>query len=185
MSAAMAIDVGANNASRMLGPTIGGLVLATTGITGAFTISVVCYAVAVIAACRLRHRNSIAPVASGAVFAHVVEGLMMVRRDKHLVGVLTITVIYNVFGWPFTSMIPVIGQDSLHLDPSGIGLLASMDGIGAFISATMIALWARPPHLMAEWVGAPWATTISGVEGLVAMALSWRWWRQIGHTGAA
>ena len=32
MSAAMSIDVGANNASRMLGPTIGGVVLATLGI---------------------------------------------------------------------------------------------------------------------------------------------------------
>jgi hypothetical protein len=31
-----------------------------------------------------------------------------------------------VFGWPFTSMIPVIGQDSLHLAPCGIGILASL-----------------------------------------------------------
>ena len=41
MGRAMSIDVGANNASRMLGPTIGGLLLAGTGIAGAFTVSVV------------------------------------------------------------------------------------------------------------------------------------------------
>jgi len=35
MSAAMSIDVGANNASRMLGPTVGGILLATLGIGGA------------------------------------------------------------------------------------------------------------------------------------------------------
>ena len=40
MGAAMSIDVGANNASRMLGPTVGGLVLAHLGIAGAFSISV-------------------------------------------------------------------------------------------------------------------------------------------------
>jgi MFS family permease len=263
MGAAMAVDVGANNASRMLGPTIGGLVLGTLGITGAFAISVACYAVAVVAALRLRHRNTVAPGATGKVLAHVLEGLLLAARDKRLVAVLTITVIYNVFGWPFTSMIPVLGQDSLHLDASGIGILASMDGIGAFISAAAIALWARPRHfttlyvgavlsymtlmigvaqaptalfagvallstglansgfsvmqatliylaappamrsrlygvlslcigsglvgfvnigLMAEWVGAPWATTISGIEGLVAMALTWRWWRDIGRS---
>ena len=265
MGAAMAVDVGANNASRMLGPTIGGLVLSTIGIAGAFSISVACYALAVIAAFRVRHRNSVAPSKSGAVFAHVIEGLVLARRDKRLVGVLTITVIYNVFGWPFTSMIPVIGQDSLHLAPTGIGILASMDGIGAFISAIAIALWARPRHfitlyigavlsymtlimcvaqaptalfagtallstglansgfsvmqatliylaappamrsrlygvlslcigsgligflnigLMAEAMGAPWATTASGIEGLLAMALTWRWWRDINTTAA-
>jgi len=41
MGAAMAIDVGANNASRMLGPTIGGLMLVHIGIAGAFSVSVV------------------------------------------------------------------------------------------------------------------------------------------------
>ena len=258
MGAAMAIDVGANNASRMLGPTIGGLVLVNAGIAGAFSISVVCYALALLAALRLRHRNSVAPAASGAVFAHIIEGLLLARRDPRLVAILTVTIIYNVFGWPFTSMIPVIGQDSLHLAPGGIGILASMDGIGSFIGAIAIALWARPPHftrlyigavlsylvllmgfalaphalfagtallltglansgfsvmqatliylaappemrsrlygvlslcigsglvgffhlgLMAELIGAPWATTLSGIEGLVVLALTWRWWR--------
>ena len=62
MSAAMSIDVGANNASRMLGPTLGGVLLATVGIGGAFAVSVACYLVAVVAAMRIRHRNSVRPV---------------------------------------------------------------------------------------------------------------------------
>jgi MFS family permease len=260
MGSAMAIDVGANNASRMLGPTIGGLMLAHIGIAGAFSVSVVCYALALIAALRLQHRNAVAPFATGAVFAHIVEGLLLARRDPKLVAILTVTIIYNVFGWPFTSMIPVIGQDSLHLAPGGIGILASMDGIGAFIGAIAIALWVRQPYftrvyisavlsylvllmgfalapqalsagaallltglansgfsvmqatliylaapaemrsrlygvlslcigsglvgflhlgIMAELIGAPHATILSGVEGLLALALTRRWWRQL------
>src|SRR6201997_4825224 len=57
MSAAMSLDVGANNASRMFGPTVGGLLLATFGIGGAFAGSVACYVVAVGAAMRIHHRN--------------------------------------------------------------------------------------------------------------------------------
>src|SRR6185437_7406787 len=57
MGAAMSVDVGANNASRMLGPTIGGLLLAEAGISGAFTVSVLCYALALVAALRVRHRS--------------------------------------------------------------------------------------------------------------------------------
>ena len=258
MGAAMSIDVGANNASRMLGPTIGGLLLAGFGIAGAFSVSVLCYVVALAAALRLSRRPTLVPASSASMLARLIEGLLLVRHDQRLIGILTITVIYNVFGWPFTSMIPVIGQDSLGLGASGIGLLASMDGIGSFCGAVLIALLARPRHygwcfaggvisyqalvivfalmphavpaggallftglssagfsimqatlvylsaplemrsrmygvlsvcigvgpvgflhlgLLAEWIGAPSATIVSALEGLAAMALTWRWWR--------
>ena len=52
------------------------------------------------------------------------------------------TVIYNVFAWPFTSMIPVIGRDQLLLGPEGVGLLTSVDGVGAFAGALVLALLA-------------------------------------------
>jgi hypothetical protein len=128
--------------------------LAGIGISGAFTVSVLCYGIALIAAIRLRHRNSIALVAAdGAVLTRMIEGLRLVRRDPRLIGTLVITIIYNVFGWPFTSMIPVIGQDSLQLGATGIGILASMDGIGAFCGAIAIALCAKPPHFARIFIG--------------------------------
>jgi uncharacterized membrane protein YedE/YeeE len=111
MGTAMSVDVGANNASRMIGPTIGGLLLAGVGIDGVFTLSVVLYAIAVVAACRVRYRNSYPPSTAESVIARIAEGLRLVRRDRRLIGTLTVTVVYNVFGWPFTSMVPVIGQD--------------------------------------------------------------------------
>ncbi len=46
MGTAMSLDAGANNASRMVGPTVGGLVLVHVGIEGAFGLSVVLYAFA-------------------------------------------------------------------------------------------------------------------------------------------
>jgi MFS family permease len=153
MSAAMSIDVGANNASRMLGPTLGGVLLATVGIGGAFAVSVACYLVAVAAAMRVRHRNSVRPSTAASVLERMIEGFMLVRRDRRLVGTLVITVIYNTFGWPFTSMIPVIGQDNLNLGAAGIGLLASMDGVGAFCGAIIIAFLVKPPMFMRLYVG--------------------------------
>ncbi len=153
MSAAMSLDVGANNASRMLGPTLGGVLLATVGIGGAFAVSVACYVVAVAAALRIHHRNSVRPTGAASVVARMIEGFMLVRRDQRLVGTLVVTVIYNTFGWPFTSMIPVIGQDNLGLGAAGIGLLASMDGVGAFFGAIVIALLAKPAMFARFYVG--------------------------------
>jgi MFS family permease len=153
MGTAMSVDVGANNASRMVGPTIGGLLLASVGVEGVFTLSVVLYAVAVVAACRVRYRNSFPPSTADSVLARIAEGLRLVRSDRRLIGTLTVTVIYNVFGWPFTSMVPVIGQDRLLLGPEGIGVLASMDGIGAFAGAVLMAMFVRPSVYRYAYVG--------------------------------
>lgn len=141
---AMSIDIGTNNASRMIGPTIGGVILTTVGIHGVFALSMACYAAAFVIALGIRHRAGIRAPAEGSLLARIGQGILMARREKRIVGALTITIIFNVWGWPFTSMIPVIGQDRLMLDPSGIGMLASMDGLGAFLGASLIALLARP-----------------------------------------
>ena len=153
MSAAMSIDVGANNASRMLGPTVGGILLATFGIGGAFVVSAAGYLVAAMVALRVNHRNTAMPSGAAGVLERMIEGLVLVRRDRRLSGTMVITVIYNTFGWPFTSMIPVIGQDNLGLGAAGIGLLASMDGVGAFCGAIVIALCAKPPHYTRLYIG--------------------------------
>ena len=197
---------------------------------------------------------------SGAVLAQIAEGLALVRTDTRLVGVLVVTVIFNIFAWPSTSMIPVIGRDRLHLGPEGVGVLASLDGIGAFVGALLVALWltprwygraylggvifylimvvifalvqspalagtallltglggagfstmqatlvylAAPPEMrsrmlgvltvcigmgpigfvwlgwLADRIGSHNATAVTGVLGLLAMAATWRWWKEI------
>ena len=143
MSRAMSIDVGANNASQIIGPTIGGVLLAAFGIGGAFCVSVLCYSIALVAASRVHYRNPPAAAGIQSIFARMAEGLALVRGDPRLVATLTVTVIYNMFGWPASSMIPVIGHDRLGLGAVGIGLLSSMTGVGAFCGAIALALAAR------------------------------------------
>jgi MFS family permease len=52
--------------------------------------------------------------------------------------------LFNLFGWPVLSMVPVIGQDRLGLAADGIGLLASMDGVGTLLGAFVLAAVSRP-----------------------------------------
>jgi MFS family permease len=153
MSAAMSVDVGSNNASQILGPTVGGVLLATFGIGGAFTVSVLLYLVALAAALLVRHRNAANPSGGQSVLARIIAGLVLVRRDRRLIAVLTITVIYNMFAWPASSMVPVIGHDRLQLGAVGIGVLASMGGVGAFCGAVAIALLVRPPLFSRVYLG--------------------------------
>lgn len=167
MGTAMALDAGANNASRMVGPTIGGLVLANGGIEGAFAVSVLLYALALVAALRIRYRDT-RSANPNPVLARIAEGLRLVRGDRRLIGTLAVTVIYNVFAWPFTAMIPVIGRDRLGLGPEGVGILASLDGVGAFAGAVVLAMLIRPSWYARAYLGG----VISYMVMLIVFALA-------------
>ena len=254
------IDVGANQFSRMTGPTIGGFLLATSGIQGAFILCVGLYLISLISALGIRYRKAPEPHAFSVVLQRLFEGFRLARTDTRLRGTLLVTIIFNLFGWPFTSMVPVIGHDNLHLGPSGIGVLASMEGTGALFGAIAIAMFARTAHygwiyiagslayfillscfavspdplsagalllatggatvcfsimqttliyllappefrsrilgvmvtyigvsligflhvgLLAEYIGARWACVTIGMEGLLAMVLTYRQWREV------
>lgn len=167
MATAMALDVGASNASRMVGPTVGGLLLAGVGIEGAFLLSVLMYATAIVVTLLVRTRIP-SSAGSGAVLTRTWEGVAIVITDRRLGAIMAVTVIYNVFAWPFTSMIPVIGRDRLFLGPEGVGLLTSVDGVGAFVGALVLALWLTPGWHARAYVGGVAAYLI----GLIAFALA-------------
>jgi MFS family permease len=152
MSLAMSLDVGASNASRMVGPVIGGIVLAGAGLQGILFLSTLMYCAALWAILTIHVRTAHASE-PGPVLARIADGLAWARSDKRLRGVLIVTVIYNVFAWPFTSMIPVIGRDRLHLGPEGVGLLATMEGIGAFAGALALAVWLTPRWYGRAYIG--------------------------------
>jgi MFS family permease len=152
MATAMAFDVGASNASRMIGPTVGGLLLAGIGIEGAFLLSAVLYLTAIATTLAVRTRLAPSPGA-GAVLGRTWEAIVIVFSDKRLAATMVVTVIYNVFGWPFTSMIPVIARDRLTLGPEGVGILTSFDGIGAFVGALALAMWLTPGWHARAYIG--------------------------------
>lgn len=152
MGAAMSVDVGTNNASRMAGPILGGTLLAAIGLDGAFVLSVLLYVPAVVAVLRLPATPPVRQTTPPPVLASIAEGFHFLRREPRLVGTLLVTLLFNIFGWPFTSMIPVLGQDRLGLGPTGIGILASMDGVGAFLGAVAIAVLARPGQYRAIYL---------------------------------
>ena len=167
MATAMALDVGAGNVSRMVGPAVGGLLLAGVGIEGAFLLSIAMYATAVAATLLVQSHIPSSP-GSGAVLARTWEGVALIFADRRLGAIMAVTVIYNVFAWPFTSMIPVIGTDRLLLGPEGVGLLTSVDGVGAFIGCIVLALWLTPGWHARAYVGG----TAAYLVGLIGFAVA-------------
>ncbi|WP_270938130.1 MFS transporter [Falsiroseomonas oryzae] len=143
MGPAMSLDVIANNASRVAGPALGGALLALLGPGAAFGLGLLLHLVAIAAAAGLRVGLAAAPTRGVPVWRALCDSFGLALRLPRLRAVLVVTVIFNVYAWPCTSMIPVIGQASLGLGPDGVGVLASMDGLGALAGAALIGLLAR------------------------------------------
>jgi predicted MFS family arabinose efflux permease len=145
MAHAMVFDVGSNNASRMAGPAIGGVVLAAFGIEACYMIGAALYLLAILAAAGIRYRNPV-PAGTSGLLKNVTDAIALARHDRKLLGIMVVTIIFNLFAWPNLSLIPVIGKDNLGLGPAGVGLLASMEGVGAIVGATVVYFLIQPRH---------------------------------------
>ncbi|MDP6709089.1 MAG: MFS transporter, partial [Alphaproteobacteria bacterium] len=135
ISTAMGLDSATGNATRMTGPLLGGVALQLVGVTGVFLFSAAVYAVCVLLVVTAKLPERGERLASPNLLHDLVAGLVFVLGDKRMKRILTITIIFNMFGFPFTSMIPVIGSDTLGLEPFMVGVLSSLEGFGAFAGA--------------------------------------------------
>ena len=154
IGAALSLDTASNNGTRVLGPVLSGVLLAHFGITSVFCFSVALYVPSLAAALRIGMRREAHASKPVAFFTSIREGFAWARRDRGLMGLFLITIIYNIFGWPATSMVPVIGTDALRLGPEGVGLLAACDGVGGLLGALLIAGRARPAWYGRLYIGA-------------------------------
>ena len=147
LGAAMSLDTVASSGTRMVGPLLGGTLYAVAGMDGAFLLSAGAYTLAFLILLGLPKIAGHGGAASGGKVVHRIrDGLRVLRRLPVLQGVLAVTVVFNVWGFPIISMVPVIGADKLFLAPFEVGVLASMEGLGSLLGALALAAFARGPQ---------------------------------------
>ena len=156
LAAAMSLDSATTNATRMAGPVLGGVVLQTFHLSGVFLLSAAVFAACLVAITLTPVPGAGRPAQSTHFLRELISGIRFVVGDARLRWVFGITIVFNIFGFPFTSMIPVIGSGQLGLDPAMVGLLGSTEGFGAFIGAVIIAVAVRPRAFAPLFV---WGTT--------------------------
>jgi MFS family permease len=136
---AMSLDGVATSACRLIGPGLGGLLLAQAGLPGVFLFSALLYLPMLWLLSGLREPH-LAPVhAKRSLAALLVGGFQAARESPQLLATLWLTILFNLFAWPVLSMVPVIGKEVFELDAQGVGLLASVDGVGALLGALLLA----------------------------------------------
>lgn len=143
LAGAMALDGAASNGMRLVGPLAGGALYQLLGITGVFALNAVLYAGA--AAVALAVATDGSPAGTGRAgkvllrpLRGAAEALAHALRDGDVLRILLVTVVFNVWGFPYLSMIPVIGRETLGLSAGAIGALTAVEGLFALAGAVAV-----------------------------------------------
>jgi MFS family permease len=140
---AMALESSTSNATRMLGPALGGVILETAGLTGVFAAAALTYALCFFLIKPLAYKAQTSSGSAGLLDI-LIDGFRTVRSSRIILASLAVTMVVNLWGFAFISLIPVIGEHQLGLSAVMIGLFASTEGLGALIGSLMVGLYARP-----------------------------------------
>ena len=96
------------------------------------------------------------------------EGWRFTRSRRVIVGALAVTVIVNLWGFAYITMVPVIGERALGLSPPLIGVLMATEGLGALLGALLVARFDRPGRYAQIYLG----SSLVFLLGVLAFALS-------------
>lgn len=139
VAAALGFDNATVYAARAIGPLTGGLAYQSLGISGIYAIIASSYLASLVLASRLASIP-----AAPAVRLSLGERLRLLVPPRALVlsrpflVIMGVTLVYNVWCFPFISMVPVIAQKDFALAPAAVGALSACDGIGGTIGALII-----------------------------------------------
>ena len=121
------------NAAAVVGPALGGIILATTGIAAAYAVDFVTFGAAIVALLLIRP----IPPAPGALrpsLHGVLEGLRFARRRREVLATFVVDFSAMVFGSP-RSLFPALALNVFKVGPAGVGLMSAAVGLGALIGA--------------------------------------------------
>ena len=158
ISAALALNTLYGNVGAVIGPALGGVLIATIGLTGAYTVGAVGFLASLTAFWLL---PSIVPVGGGerVGIASVIAGFRYLGRQRVVLGCFLIDTIAMVFGMP-TSLFPALALSHFQAGGFVVGILYASPGIGALI-ASLLSGWIA--HVRRQGVAIVVAATLWGV----------------------
>jgi transmembrane secretion effector len=139
-------------ALRMVGPALGGLLLAAGGAAIAFLVDAATFAVSI--GCLLGVRPATCsdepePAQSPSVLADVREGLRYVRANAWLWATFVAAAFaYLLFMGPVEVLLPYLVKNELHAGPGVFGAVLAVGGLGALAAALAVGRLGTPRRSM-------------------------------------
>ncbi|MEX2236502.1 MAG: MFS transporter [Dehalococcoidia bacterium] len=137
---AVALMSTAIQATRIVGPAIGGLLIATAGVSACFYITAACH----VALAATVSAISIPPHATPAegragVWSDMIGGFRWVLRSEMVLPLMLLALIPNMLTGPLQALMPIFARDVLNGDASTLGWMLAASGFGAVFGSLSVA----------------------------------------------
>jgi len=152
--------------ARIVGPAIGGLLIAAFGVGPCFGVNALTFAAMIVALWRMDPAQLRAAPTGGREPGAIRAGLRYVRRTPALAVPLGLMALVGTFGFNFQVVLPLLARFSFDGGPGTYAVLVSAMGVGSVAGALITGAQGRTgPRLIAA------AALVFGVSALLAAAM--------------
>jgi MFS family permease len=169
---AIALNSSMVNVARLIGPSVAGLVIAASSEGWCFLIDGLSYIAVIISLLAMKIIPLPRPAQVKAVWHDLREGWRYATGSPPIRSVLLLLAVSGLVAMPYTVLMPIFAGRVLHGGPHTLGFLMGAAGVGALISATLLAT--RKSVLGLGRV-IPISATLFGA-GLIAFSMSRMLW---------
>jgi MFS family permease len=136
---AIAVNSMMFNGARVVGPALGGILLATVGTAWCFFINGVSFLAVIVCLLLMRLTPRVRELKIGSPWTDLKHGLQYVLVHREIFALLMLALIFSVFGISYNTVLPAFIDQVLHAGATGYGAVNAFIGIGAVIGAFIMA----------------------------------------------
>ncbi len=165
---AIALNSSMFNATRIVGPTVAGLLVAAVGEAWCFLLDAVSYVAVIVSLLMMRFAQPAVRRLETHIVDEIRTGLDYIMTFAPVRALLVQVALVSIMGMPYTVLMPVIAVRVLHGGPHTLGILMTASGAGALLGTLYLASRHSVLGLGKVIVGA----TLMLAAGLIAFSFS-------------
>lgn len=146
LAEAIPINAMTFNMGRVLGSALGGVMLKVMGYAACFLANGVSYLTLIFGVMMIKSNLKAGIRSAQPIKDLVLEGIRYTFRDPRLRTLFVLESILSAFGLVYLPLMPAFAKSVLHLDEGGLGLAATMVGVGAMLALFMVSYLAKFPY---------------------------------------
>jgi MFS family permease len=153
---AIALNSSVFNMARIIGPGLGGLIIAGLGIAPLFLLNALSFIPVIIglALINVKQLHAVvrpvvqqATIAKVGTFRSIREGLAYIRQKPSVLLIIVVVGTISLFGINFNVILPLFATTVLNAGPAGFGFISSAFGAGSLLSALWLAWSNKKPDI--------------------------------------
>jgi MFS family permease len=139
LSSALSLNIISWQAATIMGPTLGGLIIAGLGVATVYWIDVVSFVAVIVALLLMRVGAAVGERRSVSLDA-ALEGFAFVRSNTLIWSTMLLDFLATFLG-SATVLLPLFATDILQVGSTGVGLLYAAPSVGSVLASATLSVW--------------------------------------------